>query len=131
MDSHGKGGLVVYLAIRLATLDDVALWVDEEQVADGDVTEVEAERVDPEAVLADGIAIGEVARDAFVEAKHAEYSEGGCEAFLATLSLLLEGVVGRQLGYRELPEAGLRLLLGRGLAGNGRHDVRLDWTDLN
>lgn len=48
--------------------DDLALFVDENKVRDRDQREVFGQRVEPEVVGEDGIANGDVACDAFVEA---------------------------------------------------------------
>lgn len=61
----------------LAAADDFSGVVDEDQVGFGDEAEGSAERVHPEAVGLHGVAEGDVAGNAFVEAVLAEDSEGG------------------------------------------------------
>ena len=73
-------------------LDDRAGVVDADQVGDADVLEVHPERVDPEPVEVLGIAHGDVAGDAFVEAELAEQAERRREPLLAVQPLLLDGV---------------------------------------
>ena len=64
----------------LAAVDDSAGVVDEDEVGFGYEAESPAEGVHPEAVWLDGVAEGDVAGDAFVEAVFAENAEGGGEA---------------------------------------------------
>ena len=73
-----------------------------------------AERVDPEVVEPLGVARGDVAGDALVEAELAEQAEGGGEALLAVPPLLVDG---RERGQR----VGLAI---------GRHgpDLRGEWS---
>ena len=75
---------------RPVALDDLALVVHEEQVLDPDVLEVHAERVDPEVVGQLGVAGGDVAGRALVEAEGPEDAEGGGEALLAVPALVLD-----------------------------------------
>lgn len=61
----------------VAALDDLAVVVDEQQVADLDVLEGDAEGVDPEVVGELGVAGGDVAGDALLEAEAAEDAQRG------------------------------------------------------
>lgn len=63
----------------LAAVDDLALFVDEDQVRGLDQAEGGAERVHPERVGVHRVAERDVAGDAFVEAIFAEDAEGGWE----------------------------------------------------
>jgi hypothetical protein len=68
--------------------------VHEDQVGYANEAEVDAERVDPEVVLLDRVAHGDVTGDAFVEAALGEEAERGREAALAVQALffrVLEG----------------------------------------
>ena len=86
---------------RLAAVDDVAVVVDEDQVADAHVAEAEAERVDPEVVGELGVAHGDVAGDALAEAEAAEDAQRAGELLLAVEALLLDGVERRRPGERD------------------------------
>ena len=83
---------------------DVALRVDQDQIRSADVSEVEPERIDPEALGLFGVARGDVARDAFIEAVAREQAERRGELLFAVeplggdgLGLLLEAG-----GFEEL-----------------------------
>ena len=75
---------------RLAAVDDVAVVVDEDEVADAHVPEAETERVDPEVVGELGVAHGDVAGDALAEAEAAEDAQRAGELLLAVQALLLD-----------------------------------------
>ena len=80
-DHVGAGGVHLRvdrergLVQRPVALDDRAVVAHQQQVADADVAEVHAERVDPEVVGQLGVACGDVAGDALVEAEAAEQTE--------------------------------------------------------
>ena len=100
-------------------LDDLAGVVDADQVGDADVLEVHPERVDPEVVEVLGVAHGDVAGDALVEAELAEQPERRREPLLAVQALLLDRVelreeaqVGKQCSHAEI--LGRELLNGVG-----------------
>ena len=93
---------------RLVAVDDVALVVDEDQVADAHVAEAHAERVDPEAVGELGVAHGDVPGDALAEAEPAEDAQRAGELLLALEALVLD----RREGRRQQVEPDL---LGRQL----------------
>ena len=76
---------------RPVALDHLALVVDQQEVLDLNLTEVHAERVDPEGVGQLGVAGGDVAGRALAEAELAEQAEGGGQALLAMAPLLLDG----------------------------------------
>ena len=76
---------------RLVAVDDVAVVVDEDEVADAHVAEAEAERVDPEVVGELGVADRDVAGDALAEAEAAEDAQRAGELLLAVEALLLDG----------------------------------------
>ena len=57
---------------RIAALDDVPFMVAADQVRDLDLTEMDAERIDPERVGKLRIARGDVSGDSFVEAEFRE-----------------------------------------------------------
>merc|ERR1712157_154610 len=115
----GKGSLVVDHPLGTTAIDDAAVGTDEQQVRDGHESERNAEGVDPEVVLEDGVSERQVAGDALLEAEVAEYTEGLSEPLLATLALGLERVVGGRLGEFEFGCALLHLLS----AGLGGWDV--------
>ena len=81
---------------RPGALDDLALVVDQEQVAHPDLLEAHAERVHPEVVGQLGVAGGDVAGDALVEAEVAEEPEAGRQALLAVAALVLDRLERRQ-----------------------------------
>ena len=81
------------LVERPLALDDRALVADEQQVADPDVAEVHAERIDPEVVGQLGVAGGDVAGHALVEAESAEESEGRGEVLLSVQPFLFDGAL--------------------------------------
>ncbi len=87
---NSKSSLVVDHSLRSTTLDDVAIRTDEQEVRDGHKSERNSERVDPEVVLLDGIAEGEMTSNTFIVAEHAKDSEGLCEPFFASLALIFE-----------------------------------------
>ncbi len=89
----GERGLVD----RPVALDHGAVVVDEDEVGDPDQVEAEAERVDPEQLGVLGVAGGDVAGDALVEAEAPEEAERGSEALLAVEPLVLDRV---ELGQR-------------------------------
>jgi hypothetical protein len=85
----GEGRLVQ----RPVALDDGAVVAHQQQVADADVPEVHAERVHPEVVGQFGVAGGDVARHALVEAELAEQPKRRGEPLLAVQALLLDRAV--------------------------------------
>ncbi len=78
---------------RPVPLDDRAVVPHQQQVADADVTEVHAERIDPEVVGQLGIARGDVARDALVEPEAAEQTERRRQVLFAVQALLFDRAV--------------------------------------
>ena len=76
----------------LPHLDHLTVMVDQEEVAHPDVAEVHPERVDPEVVGHLGVAGGDVAGDAFVEAELGEQPERRRQPDLAVLPFLLNRV---------------------------------------
>ena len=80
----------------------VALVVDEDQVADPDVPEAHAERVDPEVVGELGVADRDVAGDALAEAEAPEDAQGAGQLLLAVEPLVLDGREGRGTLERHL-----------------------------
>jgi len=83
---HVRGG--VEQAV-LAAVDDFAAVVHEDQVGFGDQAEGAAEGVHPEAVRLHGVAQGDVARDALVEAVFAEDAEGSGEPAFEVFALFV------------------------------------------
>ena len=82
----------------LVAVDDVAVVVDQDQVADLDVAEAHAERVDPEVVGELGVAHRDVAGDALAEADAAEDAQRAGQLLLAVQALVLDvGERGRQV----------------------------------
>ena len=94
----GEGGAVD----RPVALDDLALVVEQHQVADPDVGEGLAERVDPEVVGQLRVAGGDVPGDALLVAEVGEEPEGGGQALLAVEALLLHGLEDGRVGKAEL-----------------------------
>ena len=90
--------------------------VHQDQVGDADLSEVDAERVDPEPVRIAGIASGDVAGDAFVVSEPGEQAKRGSQALLAVAALLGYGaerwaVPEHSWLFRALPSS-CNLLLG-------------------
>ena len=83
---------------RPGALDDLAPVVHEQEVLHPDLLEVHAERVDPEVVEQLGVAGGDVAGRALVEAEVPEQPERGGEPLLAVPALVVH--VGRTSGTR-------------------------------
>ena len=103
----GEGGHVH----RPVALDDLALVVHEDEVGRPDEPEGHAEGVHPEAVGALGVAGGEVAGHALVEAEAVEQPEGGGHALLDVRALLVgRGELGQacagRVGRHGVPPAG-------------------------
>lgn len=69
------------------TSNDGTFMIDLDQIGRLDQGESETERIHPKGRGIDGIANGDVSRDAFVEAVFAEDAEGGSEAALEVLAL--------------------------------------------
>ena len=93
---------------RLGAVHDVALVVDEDQVALADVAEAHAERVDPEVVGELGVAHRDVAGDALGEPEPAEHAQRTGEVRLAVVALLLDGVERRQARRARRPSGSVR-----------------------
>lgn len=91
----------------------LAIMIDMYQIAPLHERESDAERVHPEGVRIDGIADGDVAGDAFVEAVFAEDAQGGGEAALEVFALFV--FVGEFGGAGEFGH--LHFGLGFGEAG--------------
>ena len=106
-----------WLTGRVA-VDDLAVMVDEHQVADAHVAEAHAERVDPEVVGALRVADGDVAGDALGEAEPAEDAQRAGELGLA-VSTLVGDVVERRRAEHGGAE-GRRSDLGSRLVGDRR-----------
>ena len=83
---------------RLVAVHDVAVVVDEDEVADAHVAEAEPERVDPEVVGELGVADGDVAGDALAEPEATEDAQRAGELLLAVQALLLDGRERRRPG---------------------------------
>ena len=77
-------------------LDDVTLVVDEDEIADPDVGEGLAERVDPEVVGPLRVAGRDVPGHALLVAEVGEQAEGGGQALLAVEAFLLDGIERRR-----------------------------------
>ncbi len=77
---------------RLGAVDDVAVVVDEDQVALLDVAEAHAERVHPEHVGILGVAYRDVSGDAFGEPEPSERAQRPGEVGLAVVALVLDVV---------------------------------------
>src|SRR5262245_5439956 len=86
----------------VAALDDLALRVHQQQVADGDELERHPERVDPEAVGELRVARGDMARDALLEAEAPEEPQRRHQALLAVAPLGLNALVRRRHGEVQL-----------------------------
>ncbi len=71
------------------SVDDIAVVVHQQQVADADVAEAHRERVDPEVIGELRIADGDVAGNAFAEAEAAEDAQCAGESLLAVQPLVL------------------------------------------
>ncbi len=82
----GERGLVQ----RSVALDDRAVVAHQHQVADADVAEVHAERIDPEVIGQLRVARGDVPRDALVEAEAAEQAERRRQVLFAVQPLFLD-----------------------------------------
>jgi len=76
---NGEGGEIDFSA----AFDDLAGMIYQNQVRGANPAEVQPERVHPEMIEAFGIACGDVASDAFVEAKFSEEAERSGEALFA------------------------------------------------
>src|ERR1700730_18321544 len=72
---------------RMLAFDNFALGVDQHQVGHPNLTEVHAERIDPEMVWLLAIARRDVPRDAFVESEFREESERSGETLFAMPAL--------------------------------------------
>src|SRR4051794_13919701 len=83
------------------SLDDVALVVDEDKVADADVGEGLAERVDPEVVGALRVPGRDMTGHSLLVAEVGEQPEGGGQAPLAVEAFLFDGVERRRKGKAE------------------------------
>src|SRR5262245_1013139 len=80
--------------------------IDADERRHADRREVDAEGVDPEGVRVLGIAAGDVAGDAFIEAEAREQAEGGGDALLA-MQALFGGRRELRGGEGELERAGV------------------------
>ncbi|GAA3117739.1 hypothetical protein GCM10020254_75760 [Streptomyces goshikiensis] len=87
---------------RAPAVADRPLVVDEDQVADPDVPEGHAERVDPEHVRVLRVPHGDVSRDPFGETEPAEDAAGAREPLLAVLALLRRVLEHRRQGQFEV-----------------------------
>jgi hypothetical protein len=65
------------------SLDNFALVIDEQEIADSDMSEVSAERIHPETIGALRIARGEVTGDPLIEAEAREQPISGGQALLS------------------------------------------------
>ena len=85
------------LVHRQASLDDLAVCVDEQQVGHFDLAEADAERVHPEVVVVLRVAGGDVARHPLVEPELGEETEPGGQPLLAVQALLVDrGEIGQR-----------------------------------
>ena len=101
---------------RRVALDDLALVVDEEQIADAHLAEALAERVDPEVVGALRVAHRDVPGDALGEAEPAEDAQRAGELGLA-VGPLVGDVVERRRSEHGGAEGGAGDLRGDVVAG--------------
>lgn len=85
-----------------AARDDLPVVVDLDEIGRLDLGEGDAEGVDPEGGRVDGVAQGDVARDAFVEAILAEDAECGGQSALQVLALLVFVLEDGRLGEGHL-----------------------------
>ena len=76
---------------RVRAVHDVAVVVDQDEVADADVAKADAERVDPEVVGELRIAHRDVAGDALAESEPTEDPQRAGELAAAVVALLLDG----------------------------------------
>src|SRR5471030_2145990 len=96
---HGVGPRGVYAGMdgegggvdRAVALDRFAQVVDQNQIGDTDVSEINAERIDPKAIGLLGVAGGDVAGHSLIESVTGKQTEGRGEAFLAVAALLGKG----------------------------------------
>src|ERR1700737_4517435 len=87
---------------RMFAFHNFALGVDQHQVGDPNLTEVHAERIDPEMVWLLGIARRDVPRDAFVEAEFRKKAERSGETLFAMPALFRDaGEFGRSRKRRS------------------------------
>jgi len=125
---NGESGLVVDHPFGSATLHDVAIRTDEQEVRDGHISEWYTERINPEVITFTWVTECEVTSNTFLEAEHAEDTKSLRKPLLASLSLLLRCVVRGRLGELELGSVLLDLLGtrlgGRDIIGSSRrrHD---------
>jgi hypothetical protein len=87
---------------RPVAVDDLALRVDEQEVADPDALEVHPERIDPEVVEVLRVTGGDVAGGALVEAEVAEHAECGREPLFAVPALVVDVVEGGELHWNSV-----------------------------
>src|SRR5438093_5417252 len=84
----------------LIPLDHLALFVNQDQVRNPNLSEVEAKGIDPETIRVLGVADGDMAGNALVKTEPGEQAERGGEPLLAVAALFLEG--GKRRGRREV-----------------------------
>lgn len=106
-----------------SAVDDAPFLVDADQVRGGHQAEGVPERVHPKGVGLDGVAVGDVACDALVEAVLGEDAEGGGQAAFPVGSLLVWVIeLGWSMGYCSLCQQldtvwALTVILGKTLTG--------------
>ncbi|GAA2075239.1 hypothetical protein GCM10009801_29770 [Streptomyces albiaxialis] len=116
---NGEGRLVDVVA----PFEDLAVPVDEQEIAHGDMTERDPERIDPAAVRELRVPRGDMSRDALLVPLPGEDAERRREAFLAVPPLVRGGgVAGRR---REVEPLGG---YGRGLGHGGLRSVGAEAT---
>ncbi|MEY4362599.1 MAG: hypothetical protein RL391_1905, partial [Actinomycetota bacterium] len=101
---------------RHVAMDDFAMMIHEEKIADPHVAERQTERIDPEVIGLLGVAHGDVAGHALSETEPTEDAQGTGQALLAIEALLLERVERRQREKVRVAQSGVgdRVVLGRG-----------------
>src|SRR5476649_2823732 len=85
MDGEGGG------VDRSIPIDHFAQMIDQNQVGDTDVSEINAERIDPKTIGLFGVAGGDVAGHSLIESVTGKQAEGRGEVFLAVAALLGKG----------------------------------------
>ena len=75
-----------------SAVNNFAMMVDQQQVADAHVSKAQAKWVDPKVVSQFGVAHGDVAGNAFTKTHTTENTQGAGEARLAIDALFFKGV---------------------------------------
>src|SRR5215472_4182337 len=74
---------------RMVAFDDLAFLVYQDQVRHADVSEMQAERIDPEMIQPLRISRRNVPRNTFIETELGKKAEGGGQTFFAIAAFLL------------------------------------------